>query len=262
MLALPSLAWLASPNYSSRGGQKVRLIVAHDCEGSYGGSVAWFTKPASRVSAHIVLSEDGSAATQMVDWRNKAWHVCNFNPFSEGIEAAGYAAKGLGAPEWEALAAIVAFRLKANGLPPVWAKGGVGEGFEQHAGLGAAGGGHHDITSDPGVWSAFVNMVQTAYLQPMPSSWTPFGPAAATPTPPANWMPSATVRHDLAEGSIEWVQMHLNALGYAHPPLIVDGMMGSATEHAVAAFQTAHRLLIDGDPGPKTVAALNACAVK
>ena len=125
-VTLPSLTWRASPNYSSRAGQRTRLIVVHDCEGGYGGSVSWFANPASQVSAHIVLSEDGASATQMVGWGNKAWHVCNFNGYSEGIEAAGFSAKGLGAAEWSALAAIVAYRLKANGLPCQVASSGNG----------------------------------------------------------------------------------------------------------------------------------------
>src|ERR1700744_1438163 len=115
-LVLPTLTWTASPNYSSRSGQKVRLIVVHDCEGSFAGSVSWFAMARSQVSAHIVLSEDGLKAVQMVAWGNKAWHSCDVNSFSEGIEAAGFAAKGLGAPEWAALAAIVAFRLRANAI--------------------------------------------------------------------------------------------------------------------------------------------------
>lgn len=258
MLELPSLSFLSSPNYSSRGGQKVRLCVIHDCEGSFGGSISWFAQPASRVSAHIVLSDDGTRAVQMVAWANKAWAVCDFNPETESYEAAGYSAKGLGAPEWQALANITAFRLKALGLPPTHAKGGVSVGFCQHVDLGVLGGGHHDVTSDPSVWSAFINMVQIAYLQPMPQSWKPRDAVGAIPEAASGWKPSATARHDLPYGSIEWVQMHLNALGYAKPTLIVDGLMGPATEKAVAAFQRAKWLYIDGEPGPNTIAALAA----
>src|ERR1035437_9656490 len=121
---LPSLKFVSSPNYSSRNGNAVRLIVVHDCEGSYNGSISWFSQAASKVSAHIVLSEDGTQATQMVAWANKAWHVCSFNPVSEGIEAAGFSAKGLGAPEWLELASITAYRLHAHGLPPIWCNDG------------------------------------------------------------------------------------------------------------------------------------------
>ena len=93
-MTLPPIKWTASPNCSSRGGQKVRLIVTHDCEGNYAGSIAWFAMKKSQVSAHLVLRDDGLEATQMVAWGDKAWHACNFNPFSEGIEAAGFESKG------------------------------------------------------------------------------------------------------------------------------------------------------------------------
>lgn len=257
-LVLPSLKFIASPNYSSRGGQRVRLIVVHDCEGNFLGSASWFAMAASQVSAHIILSEDGTQAIQMVAWANKAWHACKFNPFSEGIEAAGYAAKGLGAPEWQALANIVAFRLRANGIPrQVATAANNWTGFCQHADLGAAGGGHHDITHDPAVWAAFFAMVQSAYAQPMPASWATGGSTPA-PAAPAGYTPHATVRNDLAPPSLEWVQMKLNALGFASPPLSVDGMSGEKTRAAVEAFQAKAGIDVDGDAGPNTVAALQA----
>lgn len=256
-LALPVLNQTPSPNYSSRGGARVRLIVVHDCEGSYDGSIAWFAQPKSQVSAHIVLSEDGARATQMVAWRNKAWHVCNFNPVSEGIEAAGYAAKGLAAPEWEALAAITAYRLHANGLPPTWSRDGSGEGFCQHLDLGRAGGGHHDITSDPAVWQSFCNMVEKASEQPMPETWG--SSSALAPSAPAGWVSPSVRRHDLTFGSVEWVQSSLNALNIQSPllsPLVVDGIDGPDTRFAVRKFQRANDLAIDGDAGPITCAAI------
>ena len=256
---MPVLTWVASPNYSSRGGQRVRLIVVHDCEGSFNGSVGWFAMSASQVSVHVVLSEDGTKAVQMVAWANKAWHACFVNPFSEGIEAAGYAAKGLGQPEWEALAAIVAFRLHANDIPcQVATAANNWTGFCQHADLGAAGGGHHDITSDPAVWQAFVSLVQAAYAQANTvMGWGSAGDAV-TPPLPSNFRSAGTVRNDLAPPSLEWVQMKLNALSVPLSPLTVDGLDGRLTQAAVSRFQQAHRLFVDGIAGPQTIAALQA----
>jgi N-acetyl-anhydromuramyl-L-alanine amidase AmpD len=256
-LVLPALSRLISPNYSNRGGQRVRLIIVHDCEGSFAGSVSWFAMAASQVSANIVLKDDGSAATLMVDWRNKAWHACNFNSFSEGIEAAGYASKGLGVPEWQALANIVAYRLKANGIPCQYA---IAEnnwtGFCQHVDLGQAGGGHHDITLDSAVRVSFLAMVVEAYSQPMPNSW---GSVGSTPlqVAPVGWKPSGTVRHDLTPPNLDWVQMRLNALGITPTSLTVDDLDGPETKAAIRAFQRRAKLAdIDGDAGPLTIAAL------
>jgi hypothetical protein len=255
-IVLPTIRWTPSPNYSSRGGARTHCIVVHDCEGSYAGSIAWFAMPESRVSAHLVLREDGREATQMVAWGNKAWHACDFNAFSEGIEAAGYAAKGFPDSEMAALAAIVAWRLQANGIPLQEATVGNGwTGFTEHAKLGAAGGGHHDFTEDPYVWSSFVSRV-LSMCGGAPSPVTPRA-AANVPDMPSGFAPSATQRCDEPVGSIAWAQSRLNQLGYGHPTLIVDGLEGMLTERALARFQAAHGLYQDGILGPDTIRKLS-----
>lgn len=258
MLMLPPLRQVPSPNCSSRGGARVNLVVVHDCEGNYDGSVGWFAMARSRVSANVVLRADGMEATQCVPWPNKAWAQCDYNPQADSLELAGFAAKGFGEPEWMAAASIIAWRLHQRGLPPTWAKGGVGDGFCSHHDLGARGGSHTD-PCDIGdqTWMTLVDLVQKAYAMPQPAAWAGDRTPVAPPALPANFAPSATIRHDLAQGSLEWVQMHLNALGFAKPVLTVDGMMGPNTERAVAAFQQAKGLYVDGDPGPDTIAALS-----
>lgn len=255
MLMLPALRQIPSPNYSSRGGARISKIVCHDCEGSEAGSISWFAQTRSQVSAHLVLSADGNTATQMVAFANKAWHACNFNPSTIGLEMAGYAAKGFDAPEWYAAAGVVAFLLHKYDLPPIWAKGGMGDGFCSHHDLGVVGGGHTD-PCDIGapVWMDFISLVNKAYVLPQPASWGGAALAVPAPAAPSGFTPSATTRHDLAPPSLDWVQMRLNALGYSR--LTVDGMMGPNTERAVAAFQSARGLRVDGDPGPNTIAAL------
>lgn len=256
MIVLPPIRWVGSPNYSTRGGQKTRLLVGHDCEGNYPGSVSWFAQARSQVSAHLVLQEDGAAATQMVAWGNKAWHVCNFNPFSEGIEAAGYAAKGLMGAEWDALAALIAWRLHANDIPCQYASANNNwTGFCQHVDLGAAGGGHHDISSDPARRTALTQLVLSAYEQGPPTDPRLLVPTSP-PIAPAGFTPSGTTRHDLVSGSIEWAQATLNAMGMARPLLTVDGLDGPATKRAVSAFQGVHGLFMDGILGSQTIQAM------
>jgi N-acetyl-anhydromuramyl-L-alanine amidase AmpD len=256
-LALPPLKRILSPNYSSRHGTPINLICVHDCEGSYAGSINWFCQPVSQVSAHYVLREDGGEATMMVDPANKAWHACAFNARSIGVEMAGFAAKGYAASEWDAAAAIVAFLLHRYAIPCRWVRGGQGAGFCSHYDLGKAGGGHHDPTTDSATWSAFCARVEAAYALEAPASWLVGGGGLPGPAP-AGWTPSGDPRHDLAVGSLSWVQTRLNALHYAIPLLVVDGIMGDRTEIAVKAFQRAAGLVVDGDPGPKTIAALEA----
>lgn len=184
-LALPPLKRVSSPNFSTRGGRAVDLIVVHDCEGSYVGSIAWFANPASQVSAHIILREDGAEAVQMVDFANKAWHAVAFNPRSIGIEMAGFATKGFGAPEWQVAANIVAYLLHEFQIPCQWSHGGLGPGFTSHFDLGAAGGGHRDPTTDTPTWTHFVQLVTAAHALPAPASW-----------PVETFVPTPTTRKD------------------------------------------------------------------
>jgi N-acetylmuramoyl-L-alanine amidase len=103
--------WRPSPNYNSRGGYGVSLVVIHSCEGAYSGCWGWLTNTAAQASAHYVVREDGGEITQLVTEANRAWHVaaayqctnaggvqCNLNNvstnnFSVGIEHAGFASQ-------------------------------------------------------------------------------------------------------------------------------------------------------------------------
>lgn len=100
-----------SPNYNSRGGYGVSLVVIHSCEGNYAGCWGWLRNSAAGASAHYVVSENGGEVTQLVREGNRAWHVaasyecsraggqqCNrngvsTNSFSVGIEHAGFASQ-------------------------------------------------------------------------------------------------------------------------------------------------------------------------
>jgi lysozyme family protein len=54
----------------------------------------------------------------------------------------------------------------------------------------------------------------------------------------------------------KWIQAALNRLKVRGTPLIVDGNIGRGTRYAVEEFQIRNRMLVDGIPGPQTVAAL------
>jgi N-acetyl-anhydromuramyl-L-alanine amidase AmpD len=103
--------WRPSPNYNSRGGVPVSLVVIHSCEGNYAGCWGWLRNTAAGASAHYVVKEDGGEISQLVAESNRAWHVaaaydcnkaggaqCNrngmsTNTFSVGIEHAGFASQ-------------------------------------------------------------------------------------------------------------------------------------------------------------------------
>lgn len=103
--------WRPSPNYSSRGGSGVSLVVIHSCEGGYAGCWGWLRNSAAGASAHYVVKENGAEITQLVRESSKAWHVAasydcaraggqqcskngvSTNTFSVGIEHAGFASQ-------------------------------------------------------------------------------------------------------------------------------------------------------------------------
>ena len=277
--SLPPLRQTPSPNYSSRNGARVRLVVVHDCEGSGPGAVSWFAQRRSEVSAHIVLNDDGSFATQCVPMSEKAWHACGANPFSDSLELGGFTKLGFGAAELDSAAAIVAWLLHRRGLPCRWAEHGEGDGFCSHYDLGAFGGGHFDITTDRNVWLAFSARVQTAYTAfaaaQLPD-WALHGiPAPTTivapPEPPPLWTPTGTARKDAGAvaahpsgngfptGSMGDVQWRLNHAG-ANPQIEVDGLYGRQTREAIARFQGTHGLSVDGEVGRATWPALEAAS--
>lgn len=88
-----AVAYRASPNVG--GGLNPEYIVLHDTASGLndGGSIAWLTDRASKVSAHVVIGRDGKI-TQLVPFNVKAWHAGQsvwrgrplLNGFSIGIE--------------------------------------------------------------------------------------------------------------------------------------------------------------------------------
>lgn len=113
--------WSPSPNYEfGRRGLVVRYVVLHTTEGSGQGSVDWLRNPATQVSAHYVVMEDGRLVA-MVGEEHTAWHAgrivgipvtevydgTNPNYVSIGIEVAGYAVAPMGPQQLTTTAALV-----------------------------------------------------------------------------------------------------------------------------------------------------------
>lgn len=77
--------FIPSPNKSSRKGKRPTHIVIHAMGGSFNGSISWFSNPKSKVSAHYLVSKTGESV-QMVQDKDKAWHVNKANAWTIGIE--------------------------------------------------------------------------------------------------------------------------------------------------------------------------------
>lgn len=170
LVVLPKVRWHPTAASGPRHGHPVNLVVlhrwgvryideSHEAK-SYDGVINYFSNPANQASAHIVFP--GSAvpgeATQMVAWSDYAWAEAAYNPDADEVESADAIWLGKDPVGMAVLARIIAYRLHARGLPPVWS---TRQGFCRHADLGAAGGGHTSCpTTDLKLWRHFVGMVQ------------------------------------------------------------------------------------------------------
>ena len=157
---LPPLVQRHSPNQSARHGTRVDLLVWHETAGAYAGSVSWLCNPRSDASAHIVIDEHGTAATQLVPLAAKAWHAAAYNARSVGVEHANTTAKGYATDEQLRVSARVFGWLCLHlGVPPRWARGGGGPGVVRHLDLGQAGGGHLACGPDLSGWLRFLDLL-------------------------------------------------------------------------------------------------------
>jgi hypothetical protein len=147
--------WIASPNYSSRGGAGVRLIVLHTAEGARTiESLGSFFQGNVGVSSHTGADDKPGVIGEYVSRNNKAWTQAEFNGAAVSIELCGFAAWT--EAEWknnhhtmlENCAAWIAEEAAHFGIPIVELSAsqaqGSGRGVCQHCDLGVRGGGHSD----------------------------------------------------------------------------------------------------------------------
>jgi hypothetical protein len=107
-----------SSNQSGRSGTPQRVVL-HTTEGSYSSAINWFRDPISNVSAHYVLRRSDGHVTQMVRDGDKAWHACNNNGDTIGIEHEG---QSFNASQWtpqllESSAQLTAWLVQEYGIP-------------------------------------------------------------------------------------------------------------------------------------------------
>jgi hypothetical protein len=166
---------IPSPNYSSRGGQTVRLVVVHTAEGAttYQSLGSYFANPASQVSSHTGIDDTPGVVGEYVPRSGKAWTQANANPYSIATELCAFAAWQTA--DWNRhpqmlanCAAWIAEECAAFGIPNVklsatQAQDGRTRGVCGHVDLGAAGGGHWD----PGPAFPWAKVIGGA--QPTPS---------------------------------------------------------------------------------------------
>src|SRR5215468_9679281 len=85
--------WIPSPNFSSREGAGVRIIVLHTAEGATSiESLGHFFQGNVEASSHVGADDKKMTIGEFVHRDNKAWAVSSFNPVSVNIELCAFAA--------------------------------------------------------------------------------------------------------------------------------------------------------------------------
>jgi N-acetylmuramoyl-L-alanine amidase len=146
---------IPSPNYSSRGGATVRLIVIHTAEGARTLEELgnYFASSSSGVSSHTGIDDTAGVIGEYVKRGNKAWTAANANPVAVQTELCAFAKWS--ASEWSQhpnmlsnCARWIAEEAAAFGVPITKLSAsqaqGSGRGVCQHNDLGSWGGGHWD----------------------------------------------------------------------------------------------------------------------
>ena len=80
-----------SPNFTKGRTKEISTIICHwwgdpSTNPTASGVVNWLCNPASKVSAHYVITGTNREVYHLVDNNNTAWHAKQANPFSLGLE--------------------------------------------------------------------------------------------------------------------------------------------------------------------------------
>lgn len=109
--------FIPSPNYSSRNGALINMVVLHCTEGSLTSTIKTFKDSGGRqVSAHYIIDRNGDIY-QMVDDDKRANHCKGANSNSIGIEHVATMTQPLAAAQSAASAALVRWLLQQYDIP-------------------------------------------------------------------------------------------------------------------------------------------------
>lgn len=117
-IAKPTIkSFIESPNYSSRDGTGIDMIVLHcTTSASAEGTISWFQDRKSQVSAHYLVDTNGDIY-QMVRDEFSAWHAKASNARSIGIEHVGTTNGRLTEAQNVASAQLIRWAIAAYGIP-------------------------------------------------------------------------------------------------------------------------------------------------
>lgn len=259
--------WVRSPNFHPGRRKPLTWCVWHSTEsnetrgGAYNVAAGWFAKPASKVSAHIVV-DDGAdprypdGIVECVRPGDTAWHAASANSAGYGIEIIGKA--GQGGDAWSdpySLAAIqnaclwVLSTPSLQSIPSRWltdAQLRAGDrGHILHSQVSRVLGG--TTHTDPGFGFPHAKVMEWLRGRSVSPPAASIGGAGRT---------LRVVAPLLSGDDVRGLQAGLNRVFPSYSRLTVDGVYGPGTAAVVREFQTRSGLVADGVVGPATRSAL------
>ena len=176
--------WIPSPNYSSRGGSGVRLVIIHTAEGAttYKSLGSFFASGSAGVSSHVGIDDTPGRIGEYVKRPDKAWTAGDANPYSVNVELCGFAAWS--PAEWERhptmldnCARWIAEECRHYGIPITKLSSG-----QAMSGWGVCG--HVDVSGAGGHWDPGPNFPWQKVISAAKSGGHVYGPAAPPPSEP------------------------------------------------------------------------------
>src|SRR5215469_7052838 len=236
--------WIPSPNYSSRGGSSVRLIVLHTAEGAttYESLGNYFASSSSGVSSHVGIDDKRGKCGEYVSRGNKAWTQSNANPVAVAAELCGFASWSdstwrnshnnmlLNAADWVKEEASK-FGIPITKLTASQAQGS-GRGVCQHRDLGAWGGNHSDCGN--GFPIDYVLDLARGGTPAPPDGGGGGGGGGSAPTMSVDYFGPA-YGHNYMCGDVRTWQNKMSSRGWS---ISADGVYGPASENTCRQFQS------------------------
>jgi peptidoglycan hydrolase-like protein with peptidoglycan-binding domain len=253
---------MPSPNYSSRGGAGVRLIVLHTAEGattieSLGN---FFASSSAGVSSHVGIDDKLGKVGEYVTRGNKAWTQGNANPVAVAAEMCAFASwsestwRNSHANMLNNTARWIAEESGKFGIPITKLSAsqaqGSGRGVCQHRDLGSWGGNHSDCGN--GFPMDYVlTMAKDMFTGGDGSggSAPPSQPPSGGGTAPPLHVDYFGQDHNRTCGDVQVWQAQMSGRGWS---IDVDGEFGPQSEDVCRSFQSEKGLDADGLVGSQT----------
>jgi N-acetyl-anhydromuramyl-L-alanine amidase AmpD len=139
---------------------ETRGVVVHVNDGTFDGTISWFSGGSEGVGAHIEVGE--GRVWQLADLNAKCWHAVDANEFAIGIEHAGF---GRSRDEW--LDSLQELLYSANRTAWILHQYNLGKPHYGHNiwphSWGGVNWGNHDCPGPNFPWDTWMEAVNDAY---------------------------------------------------------------------------------------------------